>query len=233
MFRLVSIVVLALAALAAAVHYLAFGPRPRQAAGAKREVRRFSLWVVVVHGVLLLSFVVLAATGGAAAAMGKPLRGWLLFAHCAAAPLFSAALTLTTLAWLGACLFEEHDWVWAKHLGGYLGGRQDLPAGRFNAGQKAFFWGIAALGLVGVLSGLGRIVPVLGAAGQAALYDVHRAVALLLLVVFLVHCYLATIANPGTLLAMVCGRVSADWAAYHHPLWRQRVKGQKGEQSDE
>lgn len=234
MFSTVSIVALVLTAVAIVVHYLVFGPRHRDVDTTDRAVKRFDLWAIAVHGTLGLSLLLLVITGGIAVVVGAPLRGWPLFLHCAASPLFSLALTLKALTWAGACAFEVHDWEWLKHLGGYLGSRDGLPASRFNAGQKAFFWAIVVLGIVAILSGLGRMVPVLNERGQAMLYHAHRVSALLLMLSFVVHFYLATFANPGTLLAMVSGRVSPDWAAHHHPLWWQRVREkEQGEKTDE
>ena len=38
-----------------------------------------------------------------------------------------------------------------------------------------------------------------------------------------VHVYLATIGNPGTLEAMLWGKVSRAWARHHHPKWYKEV----------
>ena len=152
------------------------------------------------------------------------MHGWLLFVHCVAAPAFAAGLALRAVLWAEHCRIDEHDWEWLTHYGGYLGGRDDLPAELFNAGQKAFFWLIMLLGLSLILSGLGRMFPVLGPLGQAVIYELHRWTALLLVVAFVVHSYLAIFANPGTLQSIVSGSVSEDWAKRHHPLWWERVK---------
>ena len=76
--------------------------------------------------------------------------------------------------------------------------------------------------------------PVAEVRGQRVLYDAHRWSALLLVLGSVVHLYLGTLANPGTLLAMITGRVSADWAKHHHPIWWQHIKpSQKGTGTDE
>ena len=222
MFTIASIIVLAATVAAVTGHYLLFGPRRRDVDGSPRAVPRFGMVAIVLHAVLVLSFLVLAGTGAISAATGQPLRGWPLMIHVAGAACFPLALALVAIVWAGACAFEGHDWQWIRSVGGYLGGPQDLPADRFNAGQKGFLWAVVALGLAVILSGLGRLAPVLGPCGQAVVLEVHRYAALLLTVAFVVHLYLATIANPGTLLAMLTGRVSADWAAHHHPLWWER-----------
>ena len=234
MFAAISAITMVATLLGIIVHYFAFGPRHPEVAKEARDTRRFRFWSVVVHAVVAISLLVLAGTGAVAVAKGDLVSGWLLFVHCAAAPVFAVSLTLLTLTWSEACRFKKHDWEWAKHCGGYLGGRQDLPADRFNAGQEAFFWVVALLGLAVILTGLGRMVPVLDATGQAALYQIHRYGALLLFLGFLVHLYLATLANPGTLLGIISGYVSAEWVKHHHPLWWERIRrAEKGEDADE
>jgi len=108
-------------------------------------------------------------------------------------------------------------------MGGYLGRPDDLPAGMFNAGQKAFFWVVALLGVVTVCSGLARMAPVFGPGAQAIVLIVHRYAALLLAMSIIVHLYLGTLANPGTFRAMLRGMVGRAWVLHHHPVWGRRL----------
>ena len=41
----------------------------------------------------------------------------------------------------------------------------------------------------------------------------------------IVHVYLGTVAYPGTLGAMLHGRVSRGWARLHHPRWEKEQAG--------
>ena len=127
------------------------------------------------------------------------------------------------MIWAEDGRFEEHDWKWASHLGGYLWKRHDLPAGRFNAGQKAYFWFVGLCSILLVLSGVGRVCPVFGEAGQAVVFDIHRYSALALVLAVIAHFYLGTLANPGTFWAMISGRVGPGWARRHHPIWWDRM----------
>jgi formate dehydrogenase subunit gamma len=40
----------------------------------------------------------------------------------------------------------------------------------------------------------------------------------------IVHVYLATIGNPGTIEAMLYGNVRSIWARKHHPKWYKEVE---------
>ncbi|MFZ0035281.1 MAG: formate dehydrogenase subunit gamma [Sedimentisphaerales bacterium] len=232
-FRIVSLGGIAAVVVAIVGHYLLFGPRHPELAKDKRDLRRFSLWERVIHIVTLLSFLTLAVTGFAATIyFGKPLSGWLWIVHLAAAPVFAIGLAAIALRWAEDCCFESYDWEWAKRFGGYLGGDKDVPAGRFNGGQKAFLWTIILLGLVAILSGLVRMFPVFDANIQEIFYQLHRYSSLFLVMTVIAHFYLGTLANPGTWLVIISGYVSSRWAKLHHPIWWKHISessaGKKG-----
>ena len=225
MWRLVFLIATGTAAMAALAHCVVFGPRRVDTSAGERPLRRFSVWERLVHLLTMVSFLVLAATG-AGASIGYEIRltGWWWVVHVAAAPVFALSFTALVLTWAHDCRFARHDWDWAKQFGGYLrSGRAghgiQVPAARFNCGQKEFFWGVAVLALAVVVSGLLLAVPLFGERVQAALFLAHRYAAMLCVVFVIAHFYLATAANPGTLWSIFSGKVDANWARHHHPLW--------------
>lgn len=218
MFRLITLIGLAATLVAIVGHLVIFGPKRVEKKGA-RSVKRFGVLEILVHALTVASFLVLVGTGLWAVYNSDPLRGQLWLLHVAVGPLFLIGLAVLILAWARDCEFEPCDWEWAKKFGGYLWGDKHAPANRFNAGQKAYFWAVGALGFVTLLTGLGRAVPVLGETGQLALLWVHRFGALAFVMAGLAHLYLGTLANPGTLTAMITGKVTPQWARNHHPLW--------------
>ena len=226
MFRLISLIALACTVAMCLLHYATFGAkrwRPRKSAP---SVYRFSVWERLIHALGLLAFLTLAGTGFWAVVVRRaPLDGWLWMVHAVAGWVFGVAMVLMALLWAVDCRFASHDWKWVKHVGGYVGGRENLPAGRFNAGQKAFFWCSVLLGLATLASGLALMVPVLAPAFQESVCQVHRYCSLLFVMSVLVHLYVATLANPGTARSMVVGTVSTEWAEHHHPLWLEDTGG--------
>jgi len=220
MFRWISIVGLIGAAALPVLHYL-FWVRMRFRPGRRAgRVMRFSVTERVAHGTALVSFVVVAATGFWAVIVAcDALRGWWWVAHVGAGGVFAVALGALALLWAADCRFVRHDWTWTKCLGGYLGGRGAPPAGRFNGGQKAFFWAAVALGMLTLSSGLLLIVPVFASATQEWVYECHRYAALLFVIAVIGHAYLGIFANPGTLRGIVFGTVAVDWVKHHHSLW--------------
>ncbi len=216
-----------------AAHYLAVGPKHPELGKEKRDVRRFSLWERLIHVATLGAFLTLAVSGfGSAIALGKPVLGWWGVVHIAVAPGFAMGVAALALTLAESCRFRAHDWAWAKALGGYLRRNQDLPAGRFTAEEKAFLWSAAGLTIVLILSGLGRMHPLLDPFGQRVLYETHRYGALLLVLSVIVHAYLRTLARPGTLFGMISGNVSAEWAKHHHSLWHEEIQQRATEESD-
>ncbi|MCK5558175.1 MAG: cytochrome b/b6 domain-containing protein [Candidatus Hydrogenedentes bacterium] len=234
MFRLTSIIALAGITVVCVLHYAIFGTKRWRPGKGDTSVYRYSVWERLIHTLSLLAFLTLAGTGfWAVIALRGPLRGWFWMVHAGAGAVFAAAIVLMTLLWAMDCRFAGHDWTWVRHLGGYLGGGKGLPAGRFNAGQKVYFWVTVLLGLVALLSGLGRIVPVSSDIAQETIYQVHRYGALLFVMSVIVHLYLATLANRGTVRSMVLGTVGSEWAKHHHPLWGEEVGGLPDDSSRE
>jgi formate dehydrogenase subunit gamma len=235
-FRLLALAGIVGTASAILFHYVVFGPHRIHADAHTRQarVRRFSVLERLVHAATLLSFVTLGVTGMAAAVVyGSRITGWLWVVHAFAAPVFALGVTCVIAAWATDARFSTHDWQWAKYCGGYLGfGKEkQLPAGRFNAGQKAFLWFTAVFVLAALLSGLGRMFPVLGPFGNDVLYQVHRYSTLALVMAVMVHAYLGTFANPGTIRAAILGDVSEAWAERHHPVWWADLNKGRGDQS--
>ena len=218
MLKLITMIGIGATLLAIAAHFILFGPK-RTNNKVRRSVRRFGILEILVHALTVLSFLALAATGLYAVYNAQPLRGYLWLLHVALGPVFTLGLAVLILSWARDCTFEPCDWEWAKRFGGYLWGDKHAPASRFNAGQKAYFWAVGALALVTLVTGLGRAVPVLGPAGQDLILWLHRLGALAFILAGIAHLYLGTLANPGTLTAMITGKVTPQWAKDHHPLW--------------
>ena len=224
MFNTVSVILLAAMALAAALHLLWFGPKrvPDDVAEAgPGTVARLSLTERLMHGVLALSFIVLAVTALGAEWSAGELGGWMLLIHVGAGSVFAVALALAALRWAGENVFAAHDRHWFSNgLGGYLR-REDrqVAAGRFDAGQKLLFWTVLTLGAATMLTILLSVQPWFGYRGQAMLIEVHRYAGLLLVAAVVVHLYIMLVAKAGAWRSMFRPRVAAAWARHHHGLW--------------
>jgi formate dehydrogenase subunit gamma len=103
----------------------------------------------------------------------------------------------------------------------------ESDTGKYNGGQKLFFFAVA-LGAVGLLlSGLliwfprsfPEIVRELG-------YVIHDVTFIAFAVAIVFHIYLGTAAEPGTFGSMVRGTVTRQWARLHHGRWYREVTGE-------
>ena len=141
-----------------------------QSAG--RAGPRMGVWEKLVYGTTVVSFLVLAGTGFYPVVVhGARLGGFLLMAHTVIGGVFAVALTALVL-------------TWAKS------GRFGRGFGRLDEWRKAFFWLLAAAGLVSMLSMFLSMTSLLGAEGMETLTQVHRWDGVLLIVAMTGHSYL-------------------------------------------
>jgi formate dehydrogenase subunit gamma len=214
--------------------------------GGGRVIERFTPFERAAHWTNAIAFCVLAISGIAMAfgkffllpVMGHLLFGWLTYVlknlHNFFGPLFAVSLVIVFITFIRSELPERGDMRWLLHAGGvFRKGRHDeLPAGRFNAGEKVVFWiGVLVLGFVVVGSGLflDKVLPAMDyVRGNMQLaHMVHATFAVLMMCVFALHIYLGTIGYKGAYTAMRRGYVDEAWAKEHHAYWLEDVQSGK------
>lgn len=211
-------------------HYLIFGPHGKEFAKLKPEVLRMNLFERVIHFCRMTSCVLLAITGLTFAIFKADLLGVNyqvgLKIHIILGIIFAISSLITIVIYFKESLFKKYDAEWFKYMGGYLSKKEmHLPAGKFNAGQKSFFWFSALFSIVIVISGYLLMNPNsfnLNIMISGAL--IHGLSALLLFAGVLTHAYLGSLANPGTIQVLAHGKVAKDWAKAHHPEWAKELK---------
>ena len=124
--------------------------------------------------------------------------------------------------------FDEDDRHWFYILGGYLDRNPEhINSGKFNAGQKAFglFIGLATilLGITGFVAWFPMSFPIEVVRISLMLHGLLFIISIMFVIV---HAYLTTIGNPGTLESMIYGNVRRIWAKKHHPKWYKEISGQ-------
>lgn len=154
--------------------------------------------------------------------------------HIWAGVVFIVTTILGIAIWFKDAIFASYDKIWVRLIGGYLGYSGEVPAGRFNAGQKMFFWYTAIFGLIMSVSG---VILVFKDAFQLSticlVSTVHNFVGFILIAGVLSHAYLGTIANPGTWRVLIDGFVTREWARHHHPIWYEKITGKPAKKSAE
>ena len=125
------------------------------------------------------------------------------------------------------------DRAWLNNTKYYATNRDDLVPvqGRFNAGQKLFYWAMFYGAFLLVLSGLvmwfPEYVPLRWSWGRGVAILVHEAAALITIGAFIIHIYMGVFLVPEGLKGMLVGHVPAWWAKAHHRLWYNEVAGQR------
>ncbi len=209
-----------------------------------RLIRRFSTVEQVVHWSAAISFCVLGISG-LIMLFGKhvllPVIGYTLFAwltalgknlHNFIAPLFIVSVVVMIFIWLRDNLPRAYDWQWFGKAWAFFTRGEHIPSGRFNAGEKAWFWGgVLLLSVIVSWSGLILLFPNFDqtrAVMQQA-WIVHAAAALVYIVISFGHIYMGTIGVEGAYGNMRNGYTDETWAKEHHGIWYDEVKSGKRE----
>jgi formate dehydrogenase subunit gamma len=231
------VVVLALITL----FYLLRGPMKLHGAPSGRLIERFNAVERTAHWVMAISFVFLALTG-TVILFGKhvvlPWLGYTGFSwltivskniHNFVGPLFIFSLIVMVLIYVKDNVPAAHDLGWLAKAGGMFGGAE-VPSGRFNAGEKVWFWGgMVVLGAVVSITGLILDFPNWEQGREAMQQSnvIHAIAAVFFIAGSFGHMYLGTIGMQGAYRAMRDGYVDETWAKEHHALWYEDVKAGK------
>jgi formate dehydrogenase subunit gamma len=191
----------------------------------------------LIHWSVALTFFVSLFTG---MPIWSPVFGWMahLFGGLSVCrvlhPWVGVAFFLTSAVmffhWLSDMHLEPRDreWIGPRALQYMRYETDDSEVGKYNGGQKLFFWA-TALGAVGLLlSGLliwfPRAFPRLLLEFS---YVIHDVTFILFTVAIVFHIYLGSAAEPGTFGSMTRGTVTRAWARLHHPRWYREVTGEE------
>jgi formate dehydrogenase subunit gamma len=202
------------------------------------EIVRHNLNSRIIHWTVAVTFFGCLATG---MPIWTPVFGWM--AH------FFGGLSVCRvvhpyvgIAFFLASAFMFFDWVGEMHFdpnekGGWWGPKlfhylrweaEDQDVGKYNGGQKFFFWtvGLGAIGLLlsGLMMWFPRSFPKLL---MEFAYLIHDVTFILFAVAIVFHIYLGTSAEPGTFRSMTRGTVTKRWARLHHPRWFREVTGEE------
>jgi formate dehydrogenase subunit gamma len=208
-----------------------------------RLIERFTPTERTVHWSVAISFVLLAISGLIMAfgkyvlmpVFGHTLFGWLAYLckniHNFVGPVFLVSIIVFFVIYVRDNLPGKGDLGWIARLGGAIG-KGHPHSGRFNAGEKLWFWGgLTVLGLVVSASGfvLDMLVPGLGytRGDMQVAHVIHLIGAVLFVVGSFGHIYMGTLGSEGAYRGMREGYVDDAWAMEHHDLWYEQV--QRGE----
>ncbi len=189
-------------------HYLAIGPKKFDHHGP--QIYYFNLFTRIIHWLAALSFSLLVITG-LMVIFGNLLGGGSFIltgrsVHIFFAIIFTLSAIPMFLIWLKEMLPALYDIKWLFIVGGYLSKeKKPIPAGKFNAGQKMWFWLATLGGFVMAYSGYviwGLQEPVDSVRLMAI---IHNFLGAAMTALFLVHLYMSLFAITGAIRSMISG----------------------------
>jgi formate dehydrogenase subunit gamma len=199
-------------------------------------VQRWNAFERALHWYTAILFVVLAITGlsllygrtvlipvlgkdgfAAYAALAKDLHNYL-------GPAFAVGLLVEILLWFRHNIPNRQDFVWLAKGGGLVG-KEHVPAGRMNAGEKIWFWLLCTVGVAMVVAGFVLNFPNFGQTRDLMqlAHLIHVIGGFILIAVALGHIYIGTLGTEGAFEGMARGQVDVEWAKQHHDLWYQEL----------
>lgn len=209
--------------------------RDRENVSLGDELVRHRLLSRVIHWTVALFFVVALFTG---MPIWSPVFQWMapLFGgltvcrwlHAWAGVAFSVATLVMLVHWFSDMKLTAHDRKFNVIEYMKFSGAEDPEVGKYNAGQKLFFWMSPVLMLVVLLSGIPLWWPTKFGYGLRQISILVHDLGFIAWFVSIVgHIYLGTAAEPGTFRSMTRGTVTKAWARLHHPRWFRDVTGDR------
>lgn len=230
-----------LVALAILAFYKIKGPLTLHDPETGKLIQRFPRYERIIHWTTAGTFIILAVTGLGILfgkhvlipVIGHSAFGYLMVlgknVHNYLGPLFAVSVIAMIVVWARDNVWQSIDALWISKAGGLITG-EHVPSGRFNFGEKTWFWiGVTILGLTVAGTGLVLDFPNFGQTrADMQFYTlVHAIAALVMLALSFGHIYMGTIGAKGAYESMKTGYVDETWAREHHEQWFNDVKAGK------
>jgi formate dehydrogenase subunit gamma len=204
------------------------------------EVQRYTFAERAYHWINAISYTYLMLTG---LAIFTPLAYWLAYVLGGPATIrywhpWVGLIYLATIFWMHRMWKRDmqkipEDERWSKNIRAYAENRDELmpPQGRFNAGQKQFWWVMLYCTFILLITGIIMWIPEKMPRELHWVLPItvfiHSATALITIAAFIIHVYMSVWVTPGSVKAMVEGHVSTRWARTHHRLWYEKITGRR------
>ena len=209
---------------------------PRATSDADDLILRYTLSERIHHWIAGLSYIYCLITG---LAFWSPYMFWMAiivgggptarFWHPWFGLVFTASVLWMYKIWRSDMLTTDADRAWWKAAKYYIRNEDENlpPIGRFNYGQKMFFWlmfyGATLLALSGFALWFFESIPWSLRWLRYLAVAVHVAAGFATIGGFIIHVYMGTAMVRGGFTSIVRGEVSSAWAKTHHRLWYEQV----------
>jgi formate dehydrogenase subunit gamma len=223
------------------LHYLIIGPKVFPHGG--KRIYVFSLFSRFIHQIAALSFIILVPTGfiivfGAELGGGSFVR-LAKDMHTLATIPFAIVVIPMFLMWLKDAFFNFDDVKWIMIVGGYLSKeKKPIPAGKFNAGQKMWYWIATLGGMIMIISGAIMFFMDFDMAWLREMSGltqidllrfsaiVHNVVGFAVVALFITHVYMSMFAIKGAVHAILDGHMEEEEVKILHSSYYKKLKDQ-------
>lgn len=205
------------------IHYIIIGPKKFDHQGP--QVYYFSILTRIVHWLAAVSFSLLVVTG-LMVIFGKFIGGGSVVmtgrsVHILSAIVFTASAIPMFLIWLKDMLPAFYDIMWFFIMGGYLSKKKKpVPAGKFNAGQKIWFWLATVGGGFMAYSGWYMFTFQATTDQLRIMAIIHNFLGAALIALFLVHLYMSLFAISGAIRSMLTGYKTREEVEILHSRYK-------------
>ncbi|AWI33681.1 formate dehydrogenase subunit gamma [Helicobacter apodemus] len=206
-------------------HYIVIGQKKFNHG---RKIRVFSSYNIIVHWCAAIPFMIIALTGlimvfgdklggGAFVRLARDIHGIATIA-------FVVFGILMFLMWVKNALPKAYDIQWLMMMGGYLSQeKRAIPAGKFNAGQKMWFWICTIGGFIMAISGAYMFFQFADIETLRIMALVHNALGFLIIAFLITHIYMAVFAIEGALNAIIDGHMGEEEIAILHSYYYKEI----------
>jgi len=228
------------------IHYLVIGPMIFS--HDRKKIYVFTLFNRIIHAIAAIAFTILVPTG-LVIMFGSTFGGGTFVVVCREIHAISTLLFLVSVfpmffMWVRWMFLHWDDIKWLMIVGGYLSkGNKPVPAGKFNAGQKTWYWLATLGGVLMIITGaamyfqdfeLPYLTPLLKEYGLAQIdflrgsAIVHNVLGLAVTVMFFVHIYMSVFAIKGAIHSIITGYKEEEEVEILHTSYYRKLK-EKGE----
>ena len=223
------------------LHYLIIGPKIFS--HDRKKIKVFNLFHRLIHWIAGFSFLVLIPTGfvmifGTTFGGGEFVRVCKEL-HAISTVFFAIAVLPMLFMWIKEMLPTSDDIKWMMIMGGYLSKvKKPIPAGKFNAGQKMWFWVCTFGGILMILTGAAMyfqdfkldVIVQMGLSqidflrGSAI---VHNILGMAVAALFFTHIYMSMFAIKGAIHSMISGNKEEEEVEILHSTYYKKLKEEK------
>ncbi len=222
------------------LHYLVIGPMIFS--HDRKKIYIFTLFNRIVHAIAAIAFMLIIPTGlimmfGSTFGGGEFVRTCSEI-HAIATLLFIISVVPMFFMWVRWMFIHWDDIKWLMIVGGYLNkNKKPVPAGKFNAGQKMWFWCASLGGVVMIATGAAMYIQdfdynIAASLGLSQIdllrvsVIIHNLLAVVITAFFLTHAYMSLFAIKGAIHSIITGYKEHDEVKYLHSSFYKKLKKQ-------